>query len=93
MVQETASWAPWADGAQGIEDWLRADMPAELAQTIVAEFGEENLERLAQAAVEAELAEVRPNPTYADVTAKNLAIGAVRRALGLKELPRQEGEA
>ena len=71
---------------------LHSDVPHELAQVIIEAYGEENLQRLADAALRTAVKEMVPNPDYADVQAKALAMDALRLALGINELPIEERE-
>lgn len=78
--------------ASEADEWLYADRAADLSTMIYEEYANDDLNRLAHAAVAAAVSEVRPKPEYADVISRELALNAVRFALGLKELPDQEGE-
>lgn len=96
-VQVEQSIKP-ADTAKLITDspdsdygWYCSEIPDNLAKVIALEYDEEDRERLAEAALKASIANMKPNSQYADVMARDLAMDAIRYALGLKQLP-VEGE-
>lgn len=64
------------------DDWFNPEVPADLAQLIAVKFPDEQLEALAEAAVQATVEDI---PAKADP--QTIAKLAVERALGLAELP------
>ncbi|MEO6513385.1 MAG: hypothetical protein ABIR37_01720 [Candidatus Saccharimonadales bacterium] len=78
-----------AEHEQEKTEW-NSDIPHELAELIAGEYGIENLQNLADVALEAALDEQPDAYGRHSPFVRSVAKSALRMALGLKPLPEQE---